>query len=96
VVQSIAWDMWIHQRTVLVESTEAYTLPALHQALNTAVDQAFQAYHSTPIPAPSLARWFARLPHQIHQESLDWKNRWLEMVELAPVSRTQCVCRLYS
>jgi hypothetical protein len=81
-IWQIAWDMWIHRRTVL-ESTEAYTLPALHQTLNTAVDQAFQAYHSNPSPAPSLARWFARLPHQIHQESLDWKNRWLEMVELA-------------
>jgi len=81
-IWQIAWDMWIHRRTVL-ESTEAHTLPALHLALNLAVDAAFQAYNSAPAPALSLARWFSRPPYQLHRESLDWKTRWLEMVHPA-------------
>jgi exonuclease III len=81
-IWQIAWDLWVHRRSVL-ESTDASTLPAIHLSLNQSIDLAFQTYLSSPNPAPSLARWFARTPYLLHRESIDWKTRWLEMITSA-------------
>ena len=82
-IWQIAWDLWVHRRSIL-ESTEAHTLPAIHMALNDSIDAAYHLYRSHPSPAPSLARWFARPPSLLHHESIDWKTRWLEMVDAIP------------
>ena len=81
-IWQIAWDLWIHRRSVL-ESTDAAILPAIHISLNMDIDFAFQTYRGLPNPLPSISRWFARDPIHLHKESVDWKRRWLEMVNSA-------------
>ena len=81
-IWQIAWDLWIHRRSVL-ESTDSANLPAVHLSLNTSIDLAFQTYSTAIHPPPSLARWFARGPLPLYRESIDWKTRWLEMITSA-------------
>jgi hypothetical protein len=82
-IWQIAWDLWLHRRKIK-DTVDDRTLPALHATLDSAIDQAFISHNLNPPPLdPSLARWFSRQPQELHAESLDWKARWLEMVNTA-------------
>jgi hypothetical protein len=72
-----AWDLWIHRRRIKV-SVDDCALPSLHLALDTAIEQAYTDYFTSP--DITLARWFSRTTQELHAESLDWKTRWLEMI----------------
>ena len=76
-IWQIAWDMWMHRRRIK-DTIDDCALPGLHAALDAAVTDAYTAQLASP--DPTLTRWFSRSPHAIHNESLDWKERWLEMI----------------
>ena len=80
-IWQIAWDMWIHRRRIK-DTPDDCALPGMHATLDAAVSAAFAAQLSSP--DPTLTRWFSRSPNAIHHESLDWKERWLEMVHCTP------------
>jgi hypothetical protein len=76
-IWQVAWDMWMHRRRVK-DTLDDCALPGLHAALDAAVNDAYDAQLESP--DPTLTRWFARPPSALHHESLDWKERWLEMI----------------
>ena len=76
-IWQIAWDMWIHRRRIK-DTIDDCALPGMHLALDLAVNNAYAAQLLSP--DPTLTRWFSRSPTAIHLESLDWKERWLEMI----------------
>jgi hypothetical protein len=87
-IWQIAWDMWMHRRRVK-DTEDDCSLSTQHAILDDAIREAFSSYAQIPNPAPSLHRWFARSPQALHQESLDWKHRWLEMVTTALPTRNR-------
>ena len=76
-IWQVAWDMWMHRRRIK-DTIDDCALPGLHAALDAAVNDAYAAQLASP--DPTLTRWFSRSPIAIHYESLDWKERWLEMI----------------
>jgi len=80
-IWQIAWDMWMHRRRVK-DTPDNRVLPGLHAALDLAISDAFAA--QLLLPDPTLTRWFSRTPLALQRESLDWKERWLEMVKPIP------------
>jgi hypothetical protein len=90
-IWQIAWDLWLHRRRIK-ESVDNCALPELHHTLNQAINRAFEEYNSNPAPDPSRARWFFRSASQLHKETLDWKNRWLEMVNSVSSPPTTSPC----
>ena len=77
-IWQIAWDLWIHRRRIK-GSLDDQSLAARHAILDTAIADAFHRYNLHP--NPTFARWFARSPQLLHYETIDWKERWLEMVD---------------
>ncbi len=77
-IWQIAWDMWMHRRRIK-DTPDDCALPGLHTTLDAAISAAFDTQFLNP--DPTLHRWFSRTPLALQRESLDWKERWLEMVK---------------
>lgn len=84
-IWQIAWDLWIHRRRIK-DSLDNQILPAMHMEMDDAITSAFAVYQLNP--NPSLSRWFNRTPQELHAESLDWKGRWLEMIQACTQQNT--------
>lgn len=57
---------------------------AIRTELDKKISAAFETYRHSP--DPSLSRWFSRTPELLHDETLDWKHRWLEMISASPAT----------
>lgn len=78
-IWEIAWAMWKDRYRVL-QSPDSATLAAAHEGLDVAIQDAYEAYATSP--TPPLARWFSKPRDDVLVRSLDFKHRWLEMVAL--------------
>ena len=79
----IAWDLWLHRRHIR-DTPADYNVGERHLALDEAIRHEFNRF--PPDHTHRKSRWFCRTPSDLEQESLDWKERWLDVVRtLAPL-----------
>jgi hypothetical protein len=76
----VTWDMWRH-RMKIVDTIDSQSLIAQMAALDLQVQDRFNRFHNTPIPA--MQRWFSQPVTTVALESLDFKQQRLNMVDAA-------------
>jgi exonuclease III len=82
-IWQIAWDLWLHRRRIR-DTPADFNVGDRHLALDDAIRHEFSRFPNTHPHRQS--RWFSRTPSDLEQESIDWKERWLDIVRtLAPL-----------
>jgi hypothetical protein len=73
-----AWDFWRHRQKILHTPDEAF-LHHLHRTVNHTITQVYSQF--TPQTPPYLSRWFSQPLQSLLDETLDFKQQWLSMIQ---------------
>ena len=79
-LMEVAWDMWRQRQKIANEPMSEHTHD-IHARLDEAIEHWYEEYAHSPIP--TLARFFQRHPHELKLQPLEYKQQWVDHIQLA-------------